>query len=495
MDDRELDAMLEESLSQLPPDDTLVHDVTPWRRAWGRILWGIGLRSITLNFLGLNLLLPTLGSVLSFLGFRALRRENRAFGGCYVISIFHLIYSLVWRCLDATIWGSILSDSEAVVVMALAVGILGAVQYLLLWRGILAVQEKAGLERHAKSALAMAVFQILLLILGLLSTEGILAWIVLVVYCFTLRSLYKLSKEMVSVGYLLEPAPARISDRAIAWLVVGVLAVGITVGYLFFQRYPMEWQRQDSTQQAGLEEIRQDLLAQGFPEEILDDLAPEDLQALDGALEVVVSQHKHTVGSGQDVPVQSATGGYTDYGPRRLDITGIAVKLPTQRESWYIIQHFCWPHTPDWCGTEAFSLWAANSDGWHASGDVSGRLLCDIDGVTHTATYWSLGWQSYTTSNYFWGDSSQYNILGAFSLCPEGENNRGYVAYTIQEADDGWIVDEWINYAHAVNPWQYPVNTALDNIRSGQWNLGGAFRIVQDAIQFYPNDEDPQPFS
>ena len=46
-DDREFDRMLEEELTALPlPDDT-VAEVNPWRRAMVRIVWGIGLTTLT----------------------------------------------------------------------------------------------------------------------------------------------------------------------------------------------------------------------------------------------------------------------------------------------------------------------------------------------------------------------------------------------------------------------------------------------------------------
>ena len=70
-----LDHLLQASLPELPPAE-IAQGVTPWRRAMGRILWGLALTSITLQFWNLQYLLPTIGLVLLMLGFRALRREN-----------------------------------------------------------------------------------------------------------------------------------------------------------------------------------------------------------------------------------------------------------------------------------------------------------------------------------------------------------------------------------------------------------------------------------
>ena len=79
---------LSELMGELPPDDEMVKHITPWRAATDRIITGLGLTTITLNFLWLNYLLPLLGTVMLFLGFRSLRKENKWFFLCYVISIF-----------------------------------------------------------------------------------------------------------------------------------------------------------------------------------------------------------------------------------------------------------------------------------------------------------------------------------------------------------------------------------------------------------------------
>ena len=73
---RELDALLQSSLPELPPD-AVARAVTPCTRAMDRVLIGLALRTLTLNFLCLNHILPAVGFVLSLLGLRTLRRGNR----------------------------------------------------------------------------------------------------------------------------------------------------------------------------------------------------------------------------------------------------------------------------------------------------------------------------------------------------------------------------------------------------------------------------------
>ena len=86
MNERDFETMLEKSVLDFPPDD-VVEDVTPWRKAMSRVLIGMALCAITLNFWCLNYILPAVGMVLSLLGFRSLWRENKWFRNCFIITV------------------------------------------------------------------------------------------------------------------------------------------------------------------------------------------------------------------------------------------------------------------------------------------------------------------------------------------------------------------------------------------------------------------------
>ena len=91
LNDEEFAAMLQSGLPELPPED-IVQEVTPWHKAIYRALIGIAFNTFTLNFLGLNYILPAIASILSLLGFRSLRRENRWFRACYRITLVRSLY-------------------------------------------------------------------------------------------------------------------------------------------------------------------------------------------------------------------------------------------------------------------------------------------------------------------------------------------------------------------------------------------------------------------
>ena len=99
MDDRkwdnlsegEFDAVLGAGLPDLPPEE-IVEEVTPWKRAMNRVLVGMALSTVTLNFWLLDTILPAIGVVLMLLGFRSLRLENRWFRSCFVLALIRAIY-------------------------------------------------------------------------------------------------------------------------------------------------------------------------------------------------------------------------------------------------------------------------------------------------------------------------------------------------------------------------------------------------------------------
>ena len=479
MDEQEFEALLEGSITQ-PPPEQVVAEVTPWRLATKRILTGIALTSITLNFFWLNYLLPAIGMALMLLGFRALRRENRWLGLCFGITVFRAVYLYAGLILNSTIWFSLVSSSPVVYGLSVLNLALTYVQLLCLWGGFRAVQRKAGLPPHAGSAVALLIWYGITGLLAVLRYSGlILPLVMLVCYILILRSLWKLSKELDQAGYAIRPAPVRIADGIVAVAITILLVGGCLLSWLLGSKYPMDWQAANPAEHSGMEEIKAQLLELGFPDDVLQDLTAEDIAACDGALRVVTDVHDHAVDNSEKEP---------------LRITGVAVELPGQRERWMIFHHFLWTADPGFYGTESIQLWPAQhlSKGWESAGALTGRVLYDKDGTTYTAPYYYLGQQTFTSESIFWGEQTSTDLFAAFSMPETGEHYRGYVAYPVAKLRDGYIMDSWFNYTHQRTALQYPAMTAMEFQMSGAWDGNGPFRTIQDAPQFYPTEESAE---
>ena len=186
--DDAFEALLAQSVDELPPEE-IVADVTPWRRAMERVLFGLALCMVTLNFWCLNYLLPAIGTVLLLLGFRALRRENPWLGGCFVCAVLRTACVFPSLILNTTILpGDACRSAAAAVSAALMLALL-----LCFWQGLLAVQKKAGLPAQTGGTLALIVWYVLICVLAAVHYTGLLVPIAMLVgYVCILRSLFRL---------------------------------------------------------------------------------------------------------------------------------------------------------------------------------------------------------------------------------------------------------------------------------------------------------------
>lgn len=495
--DDAFEALLAQSVDELPPEE-IVADVTPWRRAMERVLFGLALCMVTLNFWCLNYILPAIGTVLLLLGFRALRRENPWLGGCFVCAVLRAACVFPSLILNTTILQSDACKSAAAVVSAaLMLALL-----LCFWQGLRAVRRKAGLPAQGGGAGALLAWYMLVCVLAAVHYMG---WIVpiamLVGYVCILRSLFRLSRALDEAGYAITPQPVRVTDRCIALVLAAALGIGCTLGYLFGGSYRMDWQPADTPEQTQTEAIRQQLLDLGFPEAVLNDLTPEDIAACDGALRVVSVTEDHPFNDGRTVSHKESDGEGgvvsvldTVYDVRELRLTSVGVQLPGAQETWRVFHHFLWTTDPGFYGTEVLQIrpaYRSIPEGWSAAGDVTGRVLYDRDGQTFAASYAALGARTFTANTVLWGEQTNTDLFAAFSLPRHAEHARGYVAYPVAETRDGYILSSGAYYTHQQTWLQYPVVTAMEKRLTTTWGDSGAFYTVQHALQFFPEDAEP----
>lgn len=506
--EKDFETMLESSISGFPPED-VVAGVTPWKKAMNRALIGMALYVLTLNFWCLNYILPAIGMVLSLLGFRTLRCENKWFRNCFIITVIQSAFGFSMLVLNTTIIQSTIFTFPVTSVQTIANVLLLLAEFFCLWGGLRDVQRKVNLPPRAGGAAALIIWYVLMCILAVIRYQGlIIAGAMIIGYFFIIRSIYKLSKELDEAGYSIQTVSIKITDKCIVLALVLMLIIGCIFGYLFGGSYPMEWSTVDSSEHGEVEDIKNHLIKLGFPENVLDDLTPEDIAACDGALQVVVYVKDEAVNDGRTVTTwewkydnsghRHIDQGTTGYDVKELRMTGVGVQVPGEEEEWIIFHHFLWMTNPGFYGTEFIQIqpvYQYTSEGWASIGEATGHVLYDKDGKTFSAPYYSLGEQTYTTSSFFWGERTRRDIFATFSMPAKGENCRGYAAYPVAEVQDGWDINSWFNYTHQ-NSWlQYPAVTAIEAyMKNNGWVNTGVFRSVQSALQFAPTDENPESF-
>lgn len=482
MDEQDFDALLSRSLPELPPEDIVARTV-PGKKALNRILVGYFLSTFTINGLGLNLILPVIGQILMLLGFRALQHENRWFSACYIFAVLQAFLRFGKLILDTTIFDLPFEDpqnaaSAFYIALALQV-LLTVVSLLCFWRGLRTVQKACGIRSKAIGVLALLVWNLLLCAVFVAQARGqfiggYTLLFLLVSLIIILWMIARQAKALDATGYVLQPAPLRLSDRTLTLIILGILAIGCTCGHLFFSSYDMDWQTVDSTESAATSETKSQLAALGFPEDILDDLTPEDLARCHGAEQVVV-----------DARTLNSENPTFDNGDYDIRLTNVIVLVPGETPHVVLFNHFSWLSIPKFYGTAALNIlptYEVSAELWRLEDGPTGRILYDDGDDSFVADYHSIEMRT-VTSNLFRNVAPSPSLYASFIFPNQGTRQRGYITYTIAPRallPEGYRQAGYsqMTYMHQKKRFLYPAETADS---SSIFSINGPFEAMQPA--------------
>ena len=482
MDEQDFDALLSRSLPELPPEDIVARTV-PGKKALNRILVGYFLSTFTINGLGLNLILPVIGQILMLLGFRALQHENRWFSACYVFAVLQAFLRFGKLILDTTIFDLPFEDPQSAanafyIALALQV-LLTVVSLLCFWRGLRTVQKACGIRSKAIGVLALLAWNLLLCAVFVAQARGqfiggYTLLFLLVSLIIILWMIARQAKALDATGYVLQPAPLRLSDRTLTLIILAILAIGCTCGHLFFSSYDMDWQTVDSTESAATSETKTQLAALGFPEDILDDLTPEDLARCRDAEQVVV-----------DARTLNSENPTFDNGDYDIRLTNVIVLVPGETPHVVLFNHFSWLSTPKFYGTAALNIlptYEASAELWRLEDGPTGRILYDDGDDSFVADYHSIEMRT-VTSNLFRNVAPSPSLYASFIFPNQGTRQRGYITYTIAPRailPEGYRQAGYsqMTYMHQKKRFLYPAETADS---SSIFSINGPFEAMQPA--------------
>ena len=466
MRERDMELMEEMLQEDLPLSET----VTPWGRAMRQILWGIGLTALTLNWLYLQYILPSVGVILLVLGFRTLSRENKWMRCGWIVSVLRA----AWQFFAMAVLALGLMPERGISWVGVALVVL---QTVCLWRGLAAVRAKAGQEPKASAGGWLLVWEIVMIPLALMEISGWLAVLpLLVVYILILFSLRKLSHAIDEAGYVVEATPVRVSTPTVLWGYLGSLAVAVALCLLLGGRYPMDWAVKETTHNAAAEVHLREL---GMPEEMLDDLSPEHKALLADAI---------SVHAGDAAP--GNTEAYVSYGEADpLQLRTVIAELPAEKgRRWVVLHTFRWSTGPAYHGTDCLvaSPWFEGNIAWLDEAlTPSGRVLCEKDGVTLTASFHAVKKETYTYGNLF-GSNTRCDTVADFTPLRGGTNLRGYLLYgLVWDGETAPDVGGWgnvlVQYYHQSRP-DFPALDARAYVRQSGGSSQGAYTMGVDII-------------
>ena len=502
-DDLRFDQLLREDASVLPP---AMAEVNPWREAMWLVLWGMGLTTITFNFLYLDMILPALGGILLVLGFRTLRQENRALQWCWRLSI--AIASVRSASFALAALPVDVKNVPAYAVMAMTFAL-----YCCLWRGMVGVSRAAGAEKPAAPAAgALVIFYAVICVLAFLELSGWLAVLpVLIAYIVILRNLVKLARSLADTGYAIHAAPVRLPSTAVLWGYLGLTLAAVLLAMFLGQRYPMNWQVRDDAPQD--ETIRAELLDLGFPEQVLDDLTAEEAAHMSGAVKVYAETEplyerdiyrevttsvwnndpppRWEYSSAEKQPDGSYRYTYRVYDVYENAVTHVVVLVEEAGRQRAVVLHYAAIDRPFGdClaeGMEIWPVWQGNEESWSPGGWYSGRLLCEKDGQSYAADFYSVESGSYETTNIF-GTTQNTGMIAEWSRMDHSGNVRAYLLYDAEMLTPELpSLYSWCNYVRQTKP-VYPFRDALTLWH--EWNTNGCYEKWQTSIQIWPPVEE-----
>ena len=412
----EFDCSLATSLSELPPPEKTIHDVTPWRDAIFRIVLGLCLSSYNLGFWYLNDILPVVGRLQLYLGFRALRGNNRWFRLAWYLSICEAIYAYVFFALCATPLVQVISTYS--MVQGLLDSGLKIAMFLAFHFGLVQAAREVSETPQSSPALWAAVWWAILTLLALIAPD--IGWLsfflMLIAFICIVRSLLRVTKELEGWGYAVRAAPVRCSVRRFSALYLGSLLILVLLCAAWSNHIVIDAEPVPASASLEITAIEEHLIGLGFPEDLLSRLPEEEIEQLSTAARCVVDRGMNGGGSQKGIQAFGFDTVYVETAPRTFRVYEFFhLKESTLRSNWRVLAQL-------------------DTD---THGTVS-EVSCGVTWIKGGISY--LGYPSITEQaheDFFFGSSTLPSAL--FSYPFFSRDRGGYMAYTTVLEDD-WIL-------------------------------------------------------
>ena len=496
MSPNEFDRSLMEDLSKLPPAPGEVGNYTPWRSAMTKILWGMGLTTFRFEFFYLQYILPLLGAALLYLGYRSLRRENRWFRLCWVLSGVLLAFHMATDILTATpVMGWIIQNFTLQWGLTWLLLGMNLLMLFSLWRGTRAAFAVVG-EKQPKDWLAQGfVCYLLALALALwaelvpASEAGLIGititndWLYygrpILFIALEIRLLWCIAQQSAALadrGYDITPVPVRFTPTVfLAGVFAVVLLSSIAVLWLSSRAPALEAQPLSAVHAEEYSSVRAHLVDLGMDADLANSLDEAELERCRDALAVY------------DMPLYHAYGEHTynrEDETGRADVEYVtlrswAVQLPGDQARYYLT--FRWLQNPEHNIREGLT---GDPTSYFPSYDFSARILWDQDGQTWSAAPtvhlgggetpeelpdWALEWYDYELENL---GHLAYIPWCQFSFPADSENRWGWMAWSEdftgwQERHNSLYYEPSLFYRHQISWLRYPYYSFQDILSSG----------------------------
>ena len=407
----DFDCTLATALSELPPSEETVRDVTPWRTAMDQIILGLCLTCFTLNGWYLQYILPAVGSLLIYFGFRTLRQSNCWFRRAWYISTCKVILLYISMVLDATPFADAIPIGWMVPSIAMTFAL-----FLCFHLGLTQAAREVDQTPQRRPALWATVWYAVLVLMALFVPD--IRWLgvipSLVAFVCIIRSMLYVKEELENWGYAVRAAPVKIGCGWFSALYLAslLLAVLLTAAASNHIAMPSCEQAFDSSETAAIQVKLQGL---GFPEDLLDRLPDEELLRLEDAYYCSV----HRDGG------EAETGSKRGVKAIRFD----TVYVQTAPHTIRVYEFFNFQE--DTLRSNFRTMTMLEPTRSAQVSDITGGLTWTMNGTAYRSQL-PISRQAYESM--FFGSSTLSSAI--FSYPFFSEDRAGYMAYTSYEEDD-----------------------------------------------------------
>ena len=461
-----LEALLKETL----PETALVENlrvINPLGAAVDKIIAGMVMTTITLNFLYLNYILPTVGILLIYLGMRTLRSGNLYFRLGWLAALGKLALTTLNLLLLVTPYVSLMDGwglwaGQGVHMLFL----------LFLGLGIRQAGLDAGVESPKMPTWPVILWQAVLVVLAL---AGVSSWsvMILMVYAWVcmVKHIYRCADDLKQAGYVVPASPVWFSAKPLLLAYLAILLTAMIGASLLVHYTPLDAEKFVPEEAIGASaevmEIRSQLAEKGFPEAILTRVTDEDLEDL-----------------GTVIAVDAVAGKNNTSNTTQISGTSVSVLTEEGR-----IKTFVWFEYVDGKYAGLVDSVKIQYDEMQSHSPVTGRLFYEQKGETWSAEPHF----EEDSSTYLWFGDISTNVWSQtkYSFPFRAEQPRGYFTWWTAETDGSptfWSYNNTMFYCLRV-PLVLPYVRLPENAEGVVLFGGFGDRWGQEKFQIYATPE------
>ena len=414
-EEKRMSELISSALPDAAPEEA-ARRVSPWRRAAIELAAGLALSVVILRGTPLEYIMQFFGELLLLSAMRTLRRENPFFALLHLLSIAGTLVAIVNIIFHATLLPFYYPQLDRI--MGWCVFIPDAAGICCLLPALRGIKTAAGQRPRALPALLLIIWLAAVILIG--EADGLAALLLILAYLVLAALTGWLLYSLGGAGYAVRGARLRISNAALCALLCVLTLACAAAASEAADGYRMEWEAYS----AGAEGARARLCELGMPEDMAAALTEEELEYLKDAQYAIIGGDDGFYGDGGD-------------GFERQSFASALLRMPGEEPVWRLIVYFSWDgESPG--AAQAWRVFLQSTDREAfgippgGTGPFTGRVLCELDGETVAADYYSLTEDRTALGRL--GFRGSIALTGRFSVPDGAESCRGYLACTWTQA-------------------------------------------------------------